>query len=139
MSRSEKVAQEIKREVSVIVQEELHDPRLGFLTITRVDVTPDLRFARVFFSVYGDDETWKKTQAGLDHASGFIRRLIGERLGLRFVPEVAFRGDHSSEYSIVIEQEIDKIKQEQALRKAQKKKGSHGPSKTAKRIKKKRK
>jgi len=112
MSRVEKVAEEIKREVSLILQEELYDPRLGFTTITRVELTPDLSFARIYFSVYGSEQQWKDTQEGLEHASGFIRRLLGERLKLRFVPEVVFKGDHSSEYSILIEQEIQKIRKD---------------------------
>lgn len=109
MSRKDKVAEEIKREASLIVQEELHDPRLGFTTITHVEVTPDLRFARIFFSVYGDPEKWKNTQEGLEHAAGFIRRMLGERLGLRFVPEIVFQSDHSSEYSILIEERLQEI------------------------------
>ena len=123
MSRAEKVAEEIRREVSRIIQEELRDPRLGFTTITHVVLTPDLRFARIGFSVYGDEAQWKGTQAGLENAAGFIRRLLGERMGLRFVPEIVFKGDHSSEYSIAIETEIEKIHQERkASRDAKKKK-----------------
>lgn len=127
MSRCEKVAEEIKREVSLILQEDLHDPRLGFTTITHVELTPDLSFARIYFSVYGDEQQWKNTQAGLEHATGFIRRLLGERMKLRFVPEVVFKGDHSSEYSLIIEQEIEKIQKDKndakkAPRRAKKKK-----------------
>ena len=121
MSRAEKVAQEIKREVSLIIQEELRDPRLGFTTITHVVLTPDLRFARIGFSVYGDEKQWQDTQAGLQNAAGFIRRLLGERLELRFVPEIVFKGDHSSEFSIAIETEIEKIHQERKAHKDVKK------------------
>lgn len=138
MSRKDKVAEGIRREVSLIVQEELHDPRLGFTTITRAEVTPDLRFARIFFSVYGDQEQWKKTQEGLEHASGFIRRMLGERLGLRFVPEIVFKSDHSSEYSILIEQQLQEIKAEkenQAQRPKQKK-AKHDTKTTVRRNKK---
>lgn len=112
MSRKDKVAEEIRREVSLIIQEEVRDPRLGFTTITHVELTPDLRFARIYYSVYGEEAKWQETQSGLDHASGFIRKLLGERLGLRFVPEIAFKTDHSSEYSIRIEEELNKIKEE---------------------------
>ena len=143
MSRAEKVAEEIRREVSLIVQEDLRDPRLGFVTITRTELTPDLRFARIFFSVYGDESQWKFTQEGLDHAAGFIRRLIGERLGLRYVPEIAFNKDHSSEYSILIEQQIEKIKEEKSKeeksRETKKRKVAHGTKKTVSRTKKKKK
>jgi len=109
MSRKDKVAEEIKKDVSLILQDEIKDPRLGFTTITHVELTPDLRFARIFFSVYGDEKQWEDTQAGLEHAAGFIRRLIGDRLGLRFVPEIVFQRDHSSEYSILIEQRLQEI------------------------------
>lgn len=113
MSRKDMVGEEIRRDVSKIIQEELHDPRLGFTTVTRVELTSDLRFARIFFSVYGDEKQWKDTQAGLDHSIGFIRRALGERLDLRFVPDIVFQADHSSEYSILIEQQLEKIKIEQ--------------------------
>ena len=138
MSRKDKVAEEIKREVSLIVQEELHDPRLGFITITNVDVTPDLRFARIFFSVYGDPEHWKKTQEGLEHASGFIRRMLGERLGLRFVPEIVFQSDHSCEYSILIEERLQEIntQKESQVKKLKTRKAKHATKKSTKRNKK---
>ena len=136
MSRKDKVGEEIKREVSLIIQEELHDPRLGFTTITRVDLSSDLRFARIFFSVYGDAEQWKNTQVGLEHAAGFIRRLLGERLGLRFVPEIVFQSDHSSEYSILIEQQLQQIKaQDQAQVQSKPRKAKHGTKKTTRRSK----
>jgi ribosome-binding factor A len=109
MSRSEKVAQEIKREVGRMLQEDLRDPRLGFVTITRVELSDDLKFARIFFSVYGDASQWERTEEALNHALGFVRRLIGDRLGLRFVPDIAFYSDHSSEYSISIEQALQEV------------------------------
>ncbi|OIO35658.1 MAG: ribosome-binding factor A [Candidatus Omnitrophica bacterium CG1_02_44_16] len=140
MSRSDKVAEEIRKEVSMIVAEELRDPRLGFTTITRCALTPDLRFARVFFSVYGDEQKWKDTQAGLEHAIGFIRRALGERLDLRFVPEIVFASDHSSEYSIIIEQRLEEIKSQQAITnkpKPKKRKAGHAAKKTLRRLKKK--
>lgn len=136
MSRAEKVAEEIKREVGIILQQEVHDPRLGFTTITHVELTPDLRFARIFFSVYGNEEQWKGTQVALDHAAGFIRRTLGERLGLRFVPEIVFKGDHSSEYSIIIEQQLEQIVAEQGVRSKPRKK-KDATKKTTRRIKKK--
>lgn len=120
MSRNEKVAEEIRREVSLIIQEELRDPRLGFTTITHVDLTPDLRFARIYFSVYGDEKQWQGTQEGLEHASGFIRKVLGERLKLRYVPEISFKSDHSSEYSMQIEQELEKLNAEKLAAKREK-------------------
>lgn len=139
MSRQEKVAEEIKREVSLIIQEKLHDPRLGFTTITHVELTPDLRFARIFFSVYGDEKQWKDTQAGLEHASGFIRRTLGERLSLRFVPEIVFKNDHSSEYSIIIERQLEQIKMERDAAIIPRKVKKDGTKKTRRRTQKKKK
>jgi len=110
MSRVDKVAEEIRRETSKIVQDEIRDPRLGFTTITHVDLTPDLRFARIYFSVYGHEKQWEDTRDGLENAAGFIRRQLGERLQLRFVPEIVFKSDHSAEYSIRIEQELALVK-----------------------------
>ncbi len=135
MSRAEKVAHEIKREVGSILQSEVHDPRLGFTTITHVELTPDLRFARIFFSVYGNEEQWKATEDALKHAAGFIRRLLGERLGLRFVPEIVFKSDHSSEYSIAVEETLQEITQQKESTVKEKRK--HGTKKTARRTAKK--
>jgi ribosome-binding factor A len=111
MARYEKVAQEIHKEISNILQRQINDPRLGFVTITRVELTQDLRYAKVFFSVLGTEQEYKKSKQALDSSLGFVRRLIAERIKLRFVPEIDFREDHSSEYSVKIQQVIDEIKQ----------------------------
>ncbi len=111
MSRLEKVAEAIKKEVSLIIHDELKDPRLGFVTVTRAEVTADLTQAKIFFSVLGKDEDYKKTKEALDSASGFIRRLIAQRIRLRLVPEILFREDRSSEYSIRIQEVLDEIKE----------------------------
>ena len=112
MSRYEKVAHAIKREVSTIIHDEIKDPRLGFVTITHVELTPDLRYAKILFSVLGKEQEHRRTKEALDSARGFIRRLIGQRIKLRFVPEVAFYEDRSSEYSVRIEEILEEIKQE---------------------------
>jgi len=113
MARYDRVAEAIKREVSLIVHDKLKDPRLGFITITRVEVTQDLRFAKIFFSVLGKEEDYKKTKAALDSAMGLIRSLVAQRLNLRFAPELAFREDHSSEYSARIEEILNEIKEKE--------------------------
>ena len=114
MSRQERVAEAIRKEVSVILHDELKDPRLGFVTITRVELTQDLRSARIFFSVLGQEEDYKKTKEALESASGFIRRLIAQRIKLRFAPELAFYEDRSSEYSVRIEEVLNQIKELEA-------------------------
>jgi ribosome-binding factor A len=111
MSRKDKVQDAIQKEVSSIIQNELKDPRLGFLTITAVEMTPDLRYAKIFYSVLGKEQEHQKTKEALDSALGFIRRLIAQRLQLRFAPEIMFKEDKSSEYSIRIQEVLDEIKE----------------------------
>ncbi|MCX5697594.1 MAG: 30S ribosome-binding factor RbfA [Candidatus Omnitrophica bacterium] len=113
MSRHDKVTKALQREISSIIHDELKDPRLGFVTITKVELSNDLRFAKVFFSVLGKEQDYKKTQEALDSASGFIKKLICERIALRFAPEIIFRDDHSVEYSVRIEEILNQIKKEE--------------------------
>jgi ribosome-binding factor A len=110
MSRVEKVAEAIREEASVILHEEIKDPRLGFITVTRVELSKDLQNATIFFSVLGKDEDYKKTKEALDSALGFIRKELAERINLRFAPEIIFREDRSSEYSVRIQEVLDEIK-----------------------------
>lgn len=101
----------LKREVSQILHDELNDPRLGFITVTKVEMTPDLRYAKIFYSVLGADEAYKKTKEALDSALGFIRKLVAERMRLRFVPEIMFKEDKSAQYSVRIQEVLDQIKE----------------------------
>lgn len=112
MSRPERVAQALKEEMSRIIHDELNDPRMGFVTVLNVEVTRDLRCARAFYSVYGDKETREKTKKALEGARGFIRKLIGERIRLRFVPELVFKLDESAEYLDSVEKVLERIKRE---------------------------
>ncbi len=93
------VGDEIKREIAEILQRELRDPRLGFVTITRVEVTPDLKVARVYVSVLGTEEEHNKSLEALQHAKGFIRKEIAARLNFRYTPELVFKDDRSMEYA----------------------------------------
>ena len=110
MSRAERITEAIRQEVSIIIHDKLKDPRLGFVTITRVEMSPDLRLARVYFSVLGKDEDYKKTKEALDSALGFVRRLVAERVNLRIAPEIMFFEDRSSEYSVRIQEVLEEIK-----------------------------
>ncbi len=110
-SRRDKVAEAMKREISLIVHDELSDPRLGFVTITRVELTPDLRYAKVFYSVLGKEEEYKKSKEALDSSLGFIRKLVAERIDLRYATELVFKEDHSTEYSVRIEEILNEIKE----------------------------
>jgi len=111
MSRRDKVAEAIKKEVSLIIHDELKDPRLGFVTITGVELSQDLRYAKICFSVLGKEGDHKKTKLALDSALGFIRRLIAQRIRLMFVPEIVFKEDRSSEYSVRIQEVLNEIKE----------------------------
>ncbi|MCD6334848.1 MAG: 30S ribosome-binding factor RbfA [Candidatus Latescibacteria bacterium] len=95
--RADRVSGVLQEEISLLVRK-LKDPRIGFVTITGVDVTIDLRYAKVYVSVMGDDETVRaQTLEGLYSAAGFIRRELGRVLSLRRIPEIAFRYDESVE------------------------------------------
>lgn len=94
--RPEKVAHLMRREVADVLERRLRDPRLtSLVSVTDVEVTPDLSFARIYVSVLGDEETRRRALATLAHAAGFVRRELGARLGLREVPEVRFVHDTS--------------------------------------------
>lgn len=111
--RLEKVTQLIKKEISEIIHNELKDPRIGFVTITRVEITPDLHQAKVYFSILGSNEDIRKTSEGLKSARSYIRKLIGKRFKLRYIPEVSFCLDKSTEYSIHISNAIEKLKEDE--------------------------
>ncbi|HEY6104173.1 MAG TPA: 30S ribosome-binding factor RbfA [bacterium] len=95
--RPEKVEQFIKEELSAIIQREVRDPRIGFVSITDVEMSGDLRHARVFVSVLGDADAKAATMDGLRSALGYIRRALGARLELRYTPEIIFKLDESIE------------------------------------------
>ena len=111
MSRQERVEEAIKKEVSTIIHDKLKDPRIGFVTITRVELSKDLRNAKIFYSVLGKEEDYKKTKLALDSALGFIRSLVASRINLRFATELMFKEDRSTEYSVKIEEMLNKIKE----------------------------
>ncbi len=110
--RSDRVASQIMKEASRIIQTEIKDPRVGFVTITKVDVPPDLRTAVIYYTVYGDDKTKESSRIGLDRAKPFIRRSLCDVIKFRFAPEIFFKFDKSSEYTQHIYDILDKIKKE---------------------------
>jgi ribosome-binding factor A len=91
--RTERVAEEIREEVAEIIGRGLKDPRIGFVTVTRVALTPDLRTAHVNVGVLGDQAARDKTMIGLKQAAGFIRREVGRRIRMRHTPEIFFHYD----------------------------------------------
>jgi ribosome-binding factor A len=88
------------------------DPRLELVTVTDVEVTPDLRLAHVYVSVLGEDEEVQQSLAGLRHAAGFLRRELGASVSLRYLPELHFRLDESLERGLRIEQLLDSLEEE---------------------------
>jgi ribosome-binding factor A len=101
--RLDRVNQLIKEEISTLLQRELKDPRLGFVTVTEVDTSKDLRVAKVFVSVLGDDAQWAASLAALGSARGFIRNWLRQHLDLRVTPELDFRPDRSMEHAARIQ------------------------------------
>ena len=110
--RSDRVAALIKEEISQIILQELHDTKFGFITITKVRVSDDIRHAKIFFSVLGNDDEKNKVKETLDRLKGHIRGEIGHRIKIRFVPTIEFFYDDSAEYAEHIELLLNKIKQE---------------------------
>ncbi|NLY10318.1 MAG: 30S ribosome-binding factor RbfA [Firmicutes bacterium] len=96
--RNQRLSEEIRRELSDIIQREVKDPRLGFLSITTVELSRDFSHAKVFVSVYGDEQERNKTLEGLTKAAGFIRTELGKRIRIRHTPELAFIYDDSLEH-----------------------------------------
>jgi ribosome-binding factor A len=107
--RADRVGDQIRAEISEMVARELHDPGLGFLTITRVDVTADLQLARVYYSTLGDAKARLNTQRAFDRAAPFIRRQLSRRLRLRRAPELHFVFDESIEYQDRVERLLREI------------------------------
>lgn len=111
--RAHRVAEEIKREISTILRDEVKDPRVsGMISVTGVDVTRDLSHARIYLSVFGSDEEQQGTLTALDKATGFIRSTIGKRIRLRHTPELTFHLDRSIAYGAHISEVLRKMKKE---------------------------
>ena len=108
-SRPERVADQIRAEVSSMIARDLHDPGLGFITITRVQVSPDLQHARVYYTTLGDAAARAGTGKALDRASSYMRRQIGQRLRLRRAPELTFLFDESIAQQDRIEQLLQEL------------------------------
>jgi ribosome-binding factor A len=110
--RLDRVNQLIKEEVSTLLQRELKDPRLGFVTVTEVEVSKDLRVAKVFVSVLGDERQWTSSLAALESARGFIRNWLRHHLDLRVTPELDIRADHSMEHAARIQSLLKRVRDE---------------------------
>ncbi len=109
--RSNRVAEQMKKELGDIISTKIKDPRIGFVTVTDVQVTGDLQQAKVFISILGNENQKKDTLVGLAKAKGFIRTEIGRRIRLRKTPEITFELDEALEYGNRIESLLREIKE----------------------------
>jgi ribosome-binding factor A len=110
--RQRRVAELIHRELSLLLMLDARDPRLTDVTITEVNVTPDLMLARVFFTVLGDDEKVSEAEVGLQRATGFLRTQLAARIQLRFIPHLTFELDQSAAYGRRIDELLDELAEE---------------------------
>lgn len=105
-----RVNSEVLREMSMIIRKDLKDPRIHPMTsVMAVEVTPDLKFAKIFVSVMGDDEAKEKTMQGLKKSASFARHQLAERMNLRYTPELTFILDNSIEYGVTMSKKIDEV------------------------------
>lgn len=107
--RQRRVSELIHRELSLLLMHEVRDPRLSGVTITEVEVTPDLLIAHVYFTVLGDAEEQKEALAALERAGGFLRTQLAGQVRLRFVPELIFELDRSAEYGRRIDELLAEV------------------------------
>ena len=110
--RTERVSRLLQEEVSKIIQQEIKDPKIGFVTVTKAEISPDLQQVKVFISIYGDDKSMQKSMQVLDKAKPFIRREIGRRIKLRYTPDIHFRYDETAEKASRIFKLLNELKSE---------------------------
>ncbi len=109
--RAIRVGELLKEEISHIILREMKDPRIGFVSVTDVEVSGDLRHAKVFISVYGTETEKEETMQGLKKARGYIRKLVGDRIKIHHTPELLFRYDDSIEHGVHISEIINDLKE----------------------------
>jgi len=107
--RPQRMALQIQHEISLMIFRGLKDRRIGLVTITGVDLSPDLRHARVFVSAMGTEKQKKESMEALHHATGWIRHELGQRIRMKFLPEIVFQADTSQEYGERIDKLLDDI------------------------------
>ncbi len=108
--RLDRVNQLFKEAISELLQRELKDPRLGFVTVTDVEVSKDLRTAKVYVSVFGTDEEWRASLTALESGKGFIRNWLRQHLTLRIIPTLTFYPDRSMAHAASIQSLLAELK-----------------------------
>ena len=116
--RPSRVGEQIREDLTELLARQVHDPGIGFLTITRVQVTPDLQSARVYYTTLGDAQARKQTSRALGRATPFLRRHLGSRLRLRRIPELQFFYDENIERLDRVERILHELETERAAREA---------------------
>lgn len=114
--RPDRVADQVRAEISVMLAREVHDPGIGFITVTRVEMSPDLQLARVYYTTIGSDSERRATVKALQRATPFLKYQIGKRLRLRRVPVLEFLFDKSVEHQARVEELIREIHEADAER-----------------------
>ena len=108
--RTQRLALQIQHEIGLMLTRNIKDRRIGFVTVMGVDLSPDLRHAKVFVSAMGTDRQKKESMEALNHASGWIRHELGQRIRMKFLPEIVFRTDTSLDYGERIDRLLDEIR-----------------------------
>jgi len=96
--RADRVSDLLKEEISQMLLREVKDPHIGFITITDVEVSKDLQVAKVYYTILGDEKQLRESAQALNRVSRFIKRQLGKRLRMRYIPDIIFRYDHSLDY-----------------------------------------
>jgi ribosome-binding factor A len=112
--RPVRLASQLQEELGIMIQRKLRDPRIGFVTVTRVELTTDLHLATVYFSVLGDESQRVRSGEALHQAAGFLRHELRKNLQLRFVPELRFRFDNRWETQVKLDGLFEQIHQQSA-------------------------
>jgi ribosome-binding factor A len=109
--RPQRIALQIQHEVSLMISRDMKDRRVGFVTVTGVQMSPDLRHAKIFISLMGSEEEKKESLETLNHAAGWIRHELGQRIRMKFAPDIVFLMDTSQDYGERIDRLIDEIRE----------------------------
>ena len=107
--RKERMQDLLREEISTIIQQDIKDPGLGFITVVEIRMTADLKHAKVYYTVYGTDEEKEKTAVALKRARNYVKHLIGERIRLKYVPDLTFVFDTDQERAARIDEILKKV------------------------------
>jgi ribosome-binding factor A len=130
-NRKKRVGNLIKSEVSEMILKELKDPRIGFVSVTDVEVSGDLRYATVYFTVLGEEKDVEATVAALQHATGYVRREIATRLRLRYAPEIRFKYDEAYQRAWHLEEILRNLHESEDNQAHEDQGGTSNPGKTS--------